>query len=290
MASTKLSTYMKLKVLISFVLLGLIIFSCKNNSSRKSNLVLSDSISKAAVLDTTTIKEGEIPIFYNMYLSVEMTSLFKSIGATYNYKLLNSPNKVDKYIASTEKALNLGVYAVDLCYAKYFEQFDQASRYLKNMHKLSTEMGIPDDKFYLSVKRIETNLSNKDSLVKIANELYSTTDIYLRENERESSAALIIVGGWIESLYIATNLNKKQNSDLDLINRIAEQKYSLKNLIDLIKKYPNDKIAVEYLDRMTNLQNIFKTLDVNTNDMQFTNTQLQNIGKQIADLRKAIVG
>ena len=72
------------------------------------------------------------------------------------------------------------------------------------MQKLSTELGIPVDQFYISMKRIETNLSNKDSLVKIANELYVSTDKYLKENERESSAALIILGGWTEALYIGT--------------------------------------------------------------------------------------
>lgn len=281
---------MKLKALISFVFFGTVFFSCKNSTSIKNTSTPAESITKSVARDTVSIKDGEIPIFYNMYLSVEMTSLFKTIGASYNYKILNSPNKVDKYIASTEKAMNLGVYAVDLCYAKYFEQFEQASRYLKNMHKLSTEMGIPDDKFFLSVKRIEMNLSNKDSLVKIANELYVTTDKYLKENERESSAALIIVGGWIEALYIATNLTKKQNTDLELINRIAEQKYSLVNLVDLLKKYPEDKIAREYLSRLILLQKEFNKLTVNDKDLQPTLKQIQNIAKQIADIRKSIVG
>ena len=131
------------------------------------------------------------------------------------------------------------------------------------MQKLATEMGIPDDQFYISVKRIETNLTNKDSLVKIANEVYLSTDNYLKDNERENSAALIILGGWIEALYIATNLETNETNDFELLNRIAEQKYSLVNLLNLLKKYENDKVIKVYIKKLIDLQISFTKFNIN---------------------------
>lgn len=283
---------MKINVILySMVVAGMIVLgACNSGSSTKSDSASSDSLANSSAANDTSIgKDGGIPIFYNMYLSVEMSSLFQSIGATYNEKLLNSPEKVSSYNASTAKALNLGVYAVDLSYAKFFDQFQQAGKYLKNMHKLAIELGIPDDKFILSVKRIETNLSNKDSLVKIANELYTTTEDYLNQNERGSSAALVIAGGWIEALNIATNLVNKQSKDIELLERIADQKSSLDNLLSLLKKYEGEKVVKDYIAKLLDLKSGFAKFSVDEKNLDATYKQLNDISVKIQSLRKEVV-
>lgn len=266
-----------------------LITSCATNSSKQNQAASADSALKKLASDTVVIKDGSIPIFYNMYLSVEMSTLFHSIGATYNASILNSPDKTSTYNLSTDKALNLGVYAVDLSYAKYFDQFDQAGKYLKAMHKLSTDLGIPDDKFMLSLKRIENNLANKDSLVKIANEIYTATETYLKENERESAAAFIVAGGWTEALYIATNLVSKQQKDLEFIERIADQKQSLDNLITLLGKYEKQIAVKEFLSKLFDLKTSFSKFDIKKKNLEETYKTLDEISFKIKSLRKNIV-
>ena len=278
-----------MKALPYFLFASLILLSCATNSSKQKQAANTDSISKKIVNDTSSIKDGSIPIFYNMYLSVEMSSLFQSLGATYNPKILNSPDKTSIYNISTDKALNIGVYAVDLSYAKYFDQFDQAGKYLKAMHKLSTDLGIPDDKFMVSLKRIENNLTNKDSLVKIANELYSATETYLRNNERESSAAFIVAGGWTEAIYIATSLVSRQQKDIELLERIAEQKQSLNNLIFLLKKYENQVAVKEFLSKLFDLKSSFAKFEVNKKNIDETYKVLEEISFKVKSLRKNII-
>ncbi|HEX2936424.1 MAG TPA: hypothetical protein VHO72_13805 [Bacteroidales bacterium] len=251
-----------------------------NNDSASANTILSDSVK---------IVDGSIPIFYNMYLSVEMSSLFQAIGASYDEKLLNSPDRIHAYETSTDKALNLGVYAVDLSYAKYFEQFEQAGRYLKNMNKLSTELGIPNDKFMVSLKRIETNLTNKDSLVLIANQMYKNTEEHLKANNRASAASLIIAGGWTEAMYIAVQLANTQNSDIQLIERIVEQKTSIDNLLSLLEKYKNEPIIKDLIVKFTDVRSSLKDLSLDEKDMGSTYKQLDELKMKLSSLRKSMI-
>ena len=58
--------------------------------------------------------------------------------------------------------------------------------------------------------------------------------IYLKENYRGATAALIIMGGWLDELYISTHIIDEENPDESIVNHIAEQKHSLENLIELL--------------------------------------------------------
>lgn len=266
----------------------LLIFSC--NSDRNANKTNSENeLDSLIAMDSAVIEDGGIRIFYNMYLSVEMSTLFKSINASFNKNLMNPYDKANEYEISGKKAVNLGVYAVDLSYSRAFDQIEYAGNYLKAMHKLATELGISEDRFYISVKRIEQNVSNKDSLVKIANELYSATESHLKNSDRASAAALVVLGGWTEALYIATNMVNKKQKDIELLERIADQKTSLKNLIDLLSKYKNDKNVIPYLEHLNKLNNSFDTFVVEENNLEATYKQLAEVSSMVQMLRKEIV-
>lgn len=248
-----------------YILLSLSIISCNTNKNKSENSVVDfDSIELGApkkVLNSLdTVGEG-LPIFYNMYLSVEMSSLFESVGAVFNQDLLNKSDKTGDYITSSKKALNMGVYAVDLSYCRIFEQFELAGRYFTSMQKLAEELGIPSDYFINTSKRFDRNINDKDSLITIANEVYVSTDKYLKENEQYSASAQIILGGWIEAMNIA--LDVAQNTkDIEIIERIAEQKHSLENLIEMLSAYKSDEVINNYIKKLVALQSHFNSFEV----------------------------
>ncbi|MBN1416288.1 MAG: hypothetical protein JW973_14395 [Bacteroidales bacterium] len=257
---------MKKIYLIGFmtVLGSLLFISCKNAAKKDTGLSEIDSIdlreTKPYIGRYDTVGEG-LPIFYNMYLSVEMSSLFDAAGAAFNQTLLNSSDKISDYTTSSKKALNLGVYAVDLSYTRVFEQIETASRYFNAMQKLAEELGIPADYFENTARRFDRNISNKDSLIKIANEVYMSANSYLKENERYSAAAQIILGGWIEAIYIAIDI-AKTTRDFEIIERLAEQKYSLVNLREMLQNYESDPVIAEIMLQLNDLQVVFNTFEV----------------------------
>jgi hypothetical protein len=291
-------------IFIPAVFILAVIISCKSGVKSETDSFDLEGISldegKKAINSADTIGAG-LPIFYNMYLSVEMSTLFESIGAVFNPDLLNSTSKIPEYITSSKKALNIGVYAVDLSYARIFEQIEFAGRYFSAMQKLSEELGIPADYFVNTAKRFDRNINDKDSLILIANEVYLTTDDYLKENERYSAAAQIILGGWTEALYIAMHI-AKESKDIEVFERVTEQKYSLDNLIDMLNNYADDEVIVHYLAKLEELREPFNLLDkeVNTDfdaDTREGKKRIENIltmldvlEKDINEIRREIVG
>jgi hypothetical protein len=258
---------MKIRLSGSLVLIALLsmLFACKQTGKSDSSIG-SDSISLEEIeplihkIDTSG---GGLPIFYNMYLSVEMSSLFDVSGAVFKQDLLNSPDKISDYITSSKKALNLGIYAVDLSYSKVFEQFETAGKYFNAMQKLAEELGIPANYFENTAKRFDRNINDKDSLTAIANEVYMATDNYLRENERYSAAAQVILGGWVEAIHIAVDV-VNTTKDLDVIERLAEQRMSLANVIDMIQPYDDDVIIAQNLQKLNQLKPLFDSFVIKT--------------------------
>jgi hypothetical protein len=251
---------------LELVLVVLVVLSsCKPAANKDADVIDYESIQldekKKIITSSDTIGEG-LPIFYNMYLSVEMSSLFETAQAVFDQDLLNKSDRAGDYITASKKALNLGVYAVDLSYCRIFEQFEIAGRYFNSMQKLSEELGIPSDFFVNTAKRFERNIDNKDSLIEIANDVYMITDSYLRENEQFSAAAQIILGGWVEAIYIASNV-AIESKDLYIIERFADQKYSLKNLLDMLSNYSDDEVVSAYIKRLQKIDVLFSSFILN---------------------------
>jgi hypothetical protein len=296
-----MKTYLRGSVLFMGLLL-IISGSCKQGGSSTNN-EKNDSISlneiRPLIHGYDTMTDG-LPIFYNMYLSVEMSSLFQSSGAVFKQDILNSPDKISNYLTSSKKALNLGVYAVDLSYAKVSEQLETAGRYFNAMQRMAEEMGIPADYFKNTAERFDKNINNKDSLIKIANEVYMASDNYLRENERYAASAQIILGGWIEAIHIATNV-ASSTKDIEVIERLAEQRVSLANVISMLTEYNSDVDINRNLEKLKKLQPLFNSfvvdVDGNFNPssadgkklMQNYMSTVNEISKQIKSIRSEII-
>lgn len=179
-------------------------------------------------------------IFYNIPSPMETAALLRKAGAEYDGKVLNDVQNVDKYTASSKQALNLGVYGADLSYASVFDQTSESMLYTSCARKLADKLGVTNAFTQEIMDRLQDNNKNRDSLLQIVSETYWTMDAYLKENGRANISAMVIAGGWVEGLYIATQVAKISDSE-DLRTRIAEQKLSLQDLIALVNSYGEDQ-------------------------------------------------
>lgn len=275
------------------------------------------NVEKGFVPSFTTIKNDSsetLPetekkeIFYGTLTPVEITAMFNRLGVPYSSDVINPVSNHEMYLSSSKAALNTGVYGVDFGYLKLFGVGQVMIDYAVTIHELSNKLGIPDDNLKDVMRLMQNNISDSDSIMSIMNESFLEMDDHLRKSGRESTAGLMIMGGWIEAMYIACNLvYDPENPDPEVIQKIAEQKYSLNSLLSLIKNYYDDPVVVYYSKKLKFLNNYFNTfsiyfmkgdLEIDTvkkvfrasgSEMDVTIETLNNIRDYVTALRGEIV-
>jgi hypothetical protein len=197
---------------------------------------------------------------------------------------------------------------VDFGYLKLFGVGQELVDYAVTIRKMSNKLGIPDDYLNSILKTIQGDTPDPDTIITFMNNAYKKMEDHLRESGRESTAGLMVMGGWIEAMYIATQLvYDPTKPDPEVVQKIAEQKYTLNSLLSFIKNYYDDPIVVYYSKKLKYLNNYFDTfsiffkkgdLEIDTvkkvfrssgSEMDVTVTTLNNIRDYVAKLRTEVV-
>jgi hypothetical protein len=244
-------------ILSCFVILTVLISSCRQGKEAES---IEESIDLTDFAEAST--GGERSISYEMSLPLEMARLFDHVGANFYPEFLNPADQFAKYSRPAKIALNLGVYGVDLSYSKMFNQHQKTVGYLTAINRLAAEMGIPREIYADILDNLDFFLENRDSLSGAAEELYRATDEFLRKDGQEGAASLVAMGGWIESMYIATSILEMDPENIALQEKVAEQKYSLNSLIALMNNYHADLELAEYLLMLKNLRRSYDKFQI----------------------------
>lgn len=185
--------------------------------------------------------------------------LLQEANAPFKEAYLNSLDNVGNYSTEMKKALNLGIYGTDLGYLSIYKQNSLSLKYLATIEKLTSDLGLEGafDKEFMS--RFEKNSTNEDSMMVIVSDAFKKSDNFLKSNDRKSVSALILVGGWVESLYLACEINR-ETSNPKIMERIGEQRETLATIIEILEKYNKKGENNELIEDMKGLYDYFKEI------------------------------
>lgn len=172
--------------------------------------------------------------FYSIPSPIQLGQMLQRAGATYDKKVLNPTDNAAKYSKMDSKALNLGVYGADLSYSAVFNQPQEVMSYLTSSKKLAEDLGITTSFSASVMERMEKNTGNRDSLLYIISELFLNSNEALKENDQSNISVLVLAGGFIEGMYVGTQVAKTVKDNKAIHARIGEFRGSLSNLIMLV--------------------------------------------------------
>lgn len=267
-----------------------------------------DSLTVPGTDSTAVIRsERTKNIFHNIPSPMETAALLKKAGADYDKSILNDVNRVDNYTAASRQALNLGIYGADLSYASVFNNTQESMLYTSCAQKLAKKLDVSNAFNEEVVERLEKNRNNRDSLLGIISETYWDVDAYLKENQRDNISALMVAGGWVEGLYIATQVIKNHDTP-ELRQRIAEQRLPLGDLLELVRTYsPDDAAITTVLKDLERLREAYAEVETPTGKStvteengvaviggtaptaSLTDAQLQAITENVATIRASYI-
>ena len=167
-------------------------------------------------------------------------------------------------------AINLGVYSADLSYISIFEKRQTTINYLVVTKKLAEKLNILDIVSDSTIQSIRKNILDKNKIYNIISETFMNSNAYLQENNRTETASFIVLGGWIEGLYISTQLvGDSIVNNPKLVQIIYEQRFSLEDLIGLLEIYKDNEDISVLLTSIHELKAIFNKMQEPISQEQF---------------------
>ncbi|MBT3648456.1 MAG: hypothetical protein HN542_09485 [Flavobacteriales bacterium] len=189
----------------------------------------------------------------------ELFSIIKDSHLPYVDGLVSTeqPN----YETSKEQALNFGRLTADIAYTASYEKFQESITNFDNLRKIGNDLGISYVFDELLVNRFKSNMDNADSLEVISSGTYQSIIAQLEENEKGSTLAIIAAGGFVESIYLLTTLIGEYQDDDEIIQRLADQKLVMENVLDYLNLYAEEDRVIEVLEEVRGVSETFLNLE-----------------------------
>lgn len=283
MKTTKLKKSSTL-ILISFSLILLVQCNGASNSSKinQENQLLTNENSYTATANDKSSEQLNTLIADSLYYGIpapeETLSYISEEGLSFNPNLTNPVSNNNKYIDSRLKAINLGVYFADVAYTSVFSQPSQSAIYMKAIEELGIEISVFSDADKDIRRRMSNNFADVDSVSEISREAYEIIVRYLLSSNRHKTYALLCVGSYMESIYLALNYAENYSDYTPkMLNKIIEQKLLFDDIYKLLNYLKNDSDISLTLSELTQVKAKFDAIDFQVYNNSASETTLGNL-------------
>ena len=284
---------MKLRNISFYLIMLMALVSC-SNSGNQSSVGFEDDY-KDVVLGEDLVSAG-MPerldyLINNLVISDEMIGMLAETDKTlFDASMLNPAEHVKYYNTSKNRAVNMGVYGAELNYLIHFGQTEYSMKYMLASKQLADQIGVAMAFDKQAVEEYQTNVENKDSLINIIFVVYDNAKRMLKNEEQFMLSSLVIVGSWIENMYVATEMFSRLKSTpikSKLITKVLEQKEYLKKILEAVEALDEgDNVFVT--DVIKDLKDIDSTYD-SFGDRVLSEDDVQLLNEELAKVRTRIV-
>lgn len=201
-------------------------------------------------------------VIYSMYLPTDMTLIFKRSGTNYDPGIAAPIEDITLYQEKEQIAVMLGIFGVDITYMKMLDQSALAAEYYAAMQTLAMRTGLPSSIFESAADRVEAYFSSNDTLPAVIEEIYQEADLSFKQNGDDNLAALALLGGWIEAVYIGARIYEQGTGDADLAEKLLQQKFSLNSIYTILSNHQESLRVKSYLLMLRKLRKVYNKVEI----------------------------
>ncbi len=263
-------------------------------------------------LATDTVTDGAEVLqvggkIFSVPSPVQTAFAIRKAGLKYQKGITTPLEKGETLTSKVPQAMMLGMLGADMAYVTVHKDGQRALATLQAIEKLGGKLELSNAFDRALLERFKTNLGSEDSLLQFSGTAFRAADQYLKANDRHDVSALVLAGGWLESLHLTLS-DPAALKDQALMNRIGEQRKALVDLVELLSATVTDESAKGTIDGMRALQATFdgitatytyekpvtdvatKTTFINSkSSVTITPEQLSAIAAQVSAIRSMIL-
>lgn len=240
---------------------------------------------KSGVMSQKDVEQNVREFVYPLPTAFEVTEMLNRIDAAYIIDVCNPKENVDKYVTEAKRAINMGVYSADLCYASTYNQQSNVMDYTQTIRALIDALDMTRAVDPELASKMEDNENNKEGMTElISNSFYDSYD-YLNRNGRGPVSLMIVAGSWVEGLYIATHISQETFENKEMVKILLSQKEPLEKLVKLLDQVKGEPNVTGLRQALDPLYKIYSGIDANG----ISEEQMENIRKESEIVRAQLV-
>ena len=220
--------------------------SCSNTNKPEGAATEENTVAK----DSLSVAKEEFTMFEfdkmmaNFPKPLDMVNEIAKAGVKFDKAAVNDIANEANYTTEAKQAINFGVYSVDLGYLSAYDKKQDIIKSFKTVRKMAEGLNALESFEKVAGSNFETKMSNKDTLMKIADDVYYESYNHIKGSNRLLIATEIVCGSWIESQNFALQglMNYDRNAKTEfLYNKIFEQKTHLENLLNVMNQFKDNE-------------------------------------------------
>jgi len=282
---------------VAGLVLGFAVVACGDSSAPVEDIDVEVVDSAALQSEMDPFESPEVD--YHLPSALQVASIFKKAGMTYNASATNGVDKTAQYTSEAEAKLNFGVYSADLAYCITNNQSNDARKFITAIQTLAGLQGMEsvfENKDLMT--RFDNNLDNKDSIQTIIVAIHERTQEYMEENQMEHVAAVHYAGAWVEGMHFGYTDFKANPSNENVGFMLAEQMEILDNIIKGLNDPRNSEVGMEFvITALEEIRSSFENFDSvkaynasdRSADLILSNEEITKLGEMVSELRVNIV-
>jgi hypothetical protein len=259
-----------------------------------------------------TLSEEE---FYAMVQSIpspiQSTALMQAVGAEYKENVLQVTDKSSNYVSWFAQSTNLGIYLADMGYANLYGETKKSMDYMISIRDLADKLKIGQFFDLETIKKLSDKKDDIDGLINESQMNFQKMNDYLQKQNRGKVSVAMIMGGWIEGLYLSAKIAQLNPTSQELLDNVAQQKLSLSTIELFLELYSSDKYFADFKNDFNELVKAYDKVDIvyydgevtytedadgnlivedtSTSEMVISQSDLNAIEKRIQTIRKKLV-
>jgi hypothetical protein len=251
-----MASFRPLPVIGAFALL---LASCGGNSTEGEGQHVDSLATQPEAEGTQVIGIGGK--LFSIPSPVQTALAIKKAGLKYQKDLAAPLEKGDAVSGKVAQATLLGAYGADLSYATVHKDGQRALATLQAIEKLGGRLELSNAFDRALMDRFKQNMGSEDSLLRFSGVAFRAADQYLKNSERDDVSALVLAGGWIESMHLSL-ADPAALQDKVLMARIGEQRKTLGGLIELLAASDKEGAAAALITALKELGTEFEAVSI----------------------------